>query len=182
MVYLNELLLLGVLLMLIALLLTKHEKPQGELHGEVGALRRKIDLLHIQTTAIMKHLGLLREPSEEVKTLINSGDTLYAAQRLREETGLTLKESKEMVKLYMEKGSMTETDSVIINPDIDNIYDERPDRILTLLETVLGRIEQLARNDAESNNNRDGAVRTQNRPRLSRRGFLSLTKHRDPGS
>lgn len=96
----NDLLLIGVVLILVALLFSRKSASSGVPQSEIQWLRRKIDLIALQTTYMLKNSGALNRPSKPMRELLEKGDDVHAIQKMREETGLSAKEAQAVVEHY----------------------------------------------------------------------------------
>lgn len=96
----NDLLLVCVALILIALLFSRKSGGSAIAANEIQWLRRKIDLIGIQTTYILKNSGALKRPPRQVRELLEKGDDVHAIQKLREATGLSAKDAQAVVNIY----------------------------------------------------------------------------------
>lgn len=81
---------------------------------ELAALRQRVQRLEAQMAFLMRDLGVAYPdmpdwtPSPEVAELVVKGDTKGAIRLLREQTGASLKDAKEMVD-QMRRGGLPRT-------------------------------------------------------------------------
>lgn len=86
------------------------EHGPGDEQG-LAALRRRVERLEAQMAFLMRNLGVAYPdmpewtPSPEVVDLVVRGDTKGAIRLLREQTGASLKDAKEMVE-RMQRGGL----------------------------------------------------------------------------
>jgi len=154
--YANEILLFAVALVLIALLFSKPSKPAESSQSELKWLRRKIDALHLQLTGMVRHLGILDKPSTLVKHLLEKGNEMDAAQKLREETGLDIKEAKEIVRGYKQQLGKPEAANAESSPPQKPKSHIEP--ILNRLDTLSGQVAQLAARPAKTGEEGQGEL------------------------
>ena len=93
--------LLGViLLILLALLITRTGSAPVSTQAELKWLRRKVDTMSLQIHYILINVGALDIPSLKVRQFLEDGKEMQAIGQLREETGLTVKEAGDLVEKF----------------------------------------------------------------------------------
>jgi len=101
----NDILLAAFAVILLALLMMKPSRSADNSPSEIKWIRRKMDLLHLQTLYMLKNSGVLSVPSKNVLERLDSKDESRAIQVLREETGLGAKDAKRVIDTYLANSS-----------------------------------------------------------------------------